>query len=170
MSFDSLRSLEIEFESANQLLQKYKKAWDENRTVENEWSMKDQQDYVGQIAYEIQRLKMHKALEEEGYYLNASDEDMVIEYASAWSIDVTDVAWEFEHGNLRQISFDEYVEEYVVDDYASRAGKEGVEILREFQRWLSTDDFKEFVRNHYTDGEEDIVENFDDDYIIIMYR
>ena len=132
--------------------------------------MKDQQDYVGQIAYEIQKWKMHEALEEEGYYLNEDDEDMVIEYASAWSIDVTDVALEFEFGNLRKISFDDYVEEYVVEDYACRAGEEGVEILREFQRWLPTDDFKEFVRDHFTDGAEDIVENFEDDYIIIMIR
>ena len=41
-------------------------------------------------------------------------------------------------------------------------------MLMEFQRWLSTDDFKDFVRDHFTDGEENIVECFEDDYIIIM--
>lgn len=164
MSFDSLRSLEIEFETANQLLQKYKRKWDENRTVENEYLMKEQQDYVGQIAYEIQKEKMHDILVRDGFHFDADEEDMVIEYASQWSENITDVAFEMEKGNLRRISFDEYVEEYVVSCYEGCC----LEVFREFQRWLPTDDFKEFVRNHYTDGEEGIVENFDDDYIIIM--
>lgn len=169
MGFDTKRSLEIEFESARELLKQYEAAWNEHRTVTNERLMEDQQKYVGQIAYEIQKWNMHDKLVENGYEFDAEDEDIVIEYTSMWSADLLEVAEAMVNKDLRCISFEDYVEQYVVEDYACRAGEQGVEILREFQRWLPTDQFKEFVRDHYTDGEEGIVENFDDDYIIIMH-
>ena len=168
MSFETKRSLEIEMESARALLEQYRVAWDNNKTVANEKLLDEQRKYVGQIAYEIQRWNMHEKLIENGYEFDNDDEDIVIEYTSAWSTDLLEVAEAMGNKDLRCISFDEYVETYVVDDYVCRAGEQGVEILREFQRWLSIDDFKEFVRDHYTNDEENIVENFDDDYIIIM--
>jgi len=168
MGFDTKRSLEIEMESARALLEQYRIAWDNNRTVENERLLDEQREYVGQIAYEIQKWNMHDKLVENGYEFDVYDEDIVIEYTSAWSADLLEVAEAMVNKDLRCISFEEYVETYVVDDYACRAGEQGVEILREFQRFLSTDNFKEFIRSYYTDGEEYVVENFDDDYIIIM--
>ena len=147
MGFDTKRSLEIEMESARALLEQYRTAWDKNRTVENERLLEEQREYVGNIAYEIQKCNMHDELVKNGYVFDSDDEDIVIEYASAWSQDVCEVAEEMENGNLRSISFEEYVEQYVVEDYLCRAGREGVEILREFQRWLPTDTFKEFVRD-----------------------
>ena len=170
MGFETKKSLEIEMENAIELLNKYRKAWDENRTVENERLLEEQQKYVGDIAYEIQKWNMHDELIANGYEFDSDDEDIVIEYTSMWSADLLEVAQAMENKDLRCISFEQYVEEYVVDDYACRAGAQGVEILREFQRWLPTDQFKEFVRDHYTDDEEGIVENFDDDYIIIMSK
>lgn len=168
MGFDTKRSLEIELEEASRQVKEAFDRWNGNRTVENEKLLDDAKEYCHQVAYEVQRCKMHEELIENGYEFDSDDEDIVIEYTSMWSADLLEVAQAMENKDLRCISFDQYVEEYVVDDYACRAGKQGVEILREFQRWLSTDDFKEFIRNHYTDGEEGIVENFDDDYIIIM--
>ena len=168
MSYESKRSLEIELEEASRQVKVAFDRWDANRTVENEVALNDAKEYCHQVAYELQKWKMHDELVENGYEFDANDEDIVIEFASDWSWDVCEVAKEMKNGNLRCISFEQYVEEYVVDDYACRAGEQGVEIFREFQRWLPDDDFKEFIRNHYTDGEEGIVENFDDDYIIIM--
>lgn len=168
MGFNTKRSLEIELEEARRQVNEAFNRWNRNRTVENEKLLDDAKEYCGQVAYEVQRSKMHEELVENGYEFDSNDEDIVIEYTSMWSADLLEVAQAMENKDLRCISFEQYVEEYVVDDYACRAGEQGVEILREFQRWLSIDDFKEFVRNHYTDGEEGIVENFDDDYIIIM--
>ena len=170
MGFDTKRSLEIELEEASRQVKEAFDRWNANRTVTNETLLEDAKTYCHQVAYELQKLDMHDKLIENGYEFDSDDEDIVIEYTSAWSADLLEVAEAMENKDLRCISFDEYVEEYVVDDYACRAGAQGVEILREFQRWLPTDDFKEFVRNHYTDGEEYVVENFDDDYIIIMSR
>ena len=168
MGFYTKRSLEIELEEASRQVKEAFDRWNENRTVENEKLLDDAKEYCHQVAYEVQRCKMHEELVENGYEFDSDDEDIVIEYTSMWSANLLEVAEAMENKDLRCITFDQYVEEYVVDDYACRAGEQGVEILREFQRWLSTDDFKEFVRNHYTDGDEGIVENFDDDYIIIM--
>ena len=170
MSFDTKRSLEIELEEARRQVNEAFNRWNGDRTVTNEKLLDDAKEYCGQVAYELQRCKMHEELIANGYEFDSDDEDIVIEYTSAWSADLLEVAEAMENKDLRCISFEEYVETYVVDDYACRAGEQGVEILREFQRWLPTDDFKEFVRNHYTDGDEGIVENFDDDYIIIMSK
>lgn len=169
MGFESKKSLEIEFEEMKKQVDVAFEKWNVNRTKENERVLEDLKEYIGQLAYEIQRWNMHEKLVDNGYEFDSDDEDIVIEYASAWSVDLLEVAEDMENGQLRRISFEEYVEEVVVDDYACRAGSEGVEILREFQRWLSTDDFKDFVRNHFTDGEEYIVECFEDDYIILNY-
>lgn len=168
MSFETKRSLEIEYEEASRQVKEAFDRWNANRTVENETLLEDAKTYCHQVAYELQKWKMHETLVEKGYEFDSDDEDMVIEFASAWSWDVCEVAEKMESNDLRCITFDQYVEEYVVDDYNCRAGSEGVEIFREFQRWMSTDDFKEFIRNHYTDGEEGVVECFEDDYIIIM--
>lgn len=168
MSFESKRSLEIELEEASRQVKVAFDRWNDNRTVENERLLADAKEYCGQVAYELQKWRMHDELVDNGYEFDSDDEDIVIEFASAWSWDVCKVAEKMKNNDLRCITFDEYVEEYVIDSYACRAGKEGVEILREFQRWMPTDDFKEFIRDHYTNDEEGIVENFEDDYIIIM--
>jgi len=168
MGFDTKRSLEIEYEEASRQANEAFDRWNAHRTVENETLLEDAKTYCHQVAYELQKWKMHEELVENGYEFDSDDEDIVIEYTSMWSADLLEVAEAMENKDLRCISFDEYVETYVVDDYACRAGEQGVEILREFQKFLSTDNFKEFVRSYYTDGEEYVVENFDDDYIIIM--
>lgn len=170
MGFDTKRSLEIELEEASRQVKEAFDRWNGNRTVENEKLLDDAKEYCHQVAYEVQRCKMHEELVENGYEFDSDDEDIVIEYTSMWSADLLEVAQAMENKDLRCISFEQYVEEYVVDDYACRAGEQGVEILREFQRWMPTDDFKEFVRDHYTADAEGIVENFEDDYIIIMYK
>lgn len=169
MGFDTKRSLEIELEEASKCVNVAFDRWNSNRTVENERLLEDAKEYCHQVAYELQKFKMHEELVANGYEFDSDDEDIVIEYTSDWSADLLEVAEAMESGNLRCISFEQYVEEYVVDDYACRAGKEGVEILREFQRWMPTDDFKQFIKDHYTDGLEGVCENFDDDYIIIKY-
>jgi len=168
MGFETKRSLEIKYEEASRQVKKAFDRWDANRTVENETLLEEAKTYCHKAAYELQKWKMHETLVENGYEFNEDEEDIVIEYTSAWSADLLDIAEAMKNGNIRRISFEQYVEEYVVDNYACRAGVEGVEILREFQRWLPTDQFKEFVRDHYTNDEENIVENFEDDYIIIF--
>lgn len=170
MSFESRRSLEIELEEARRQSSEAFDRWNANRTVENERLLDNAKEYCGQVAYELQKWKMHDELIANGYKFDSDDEDIVIEYTSMWSANLLEVAEAMKNGDLRCISFEEYVEEYVVDDYGCRAGREGVEILREFQRWLPIDDFKQFVRDHYTYDEEGIVENFKDDYIIIMNK
>lgn len=162
--------INAESEEASRQVKEAFDRWNANRTVENETLLEDSRTYCHQVAYELQKWRMHEELVENGYEFDSNDEDIVIEYTSAWSANLLEVAQAMENGDIRCISFEQYVEEYVVDDYACRAGKEGVEILREFQRWMPTDDFKEFVRDHYTNDEEGIVENFDDDYIIIMCK
>lgn len=170
MGFDSKRSIEIEMESAKKLLKSYENAWNTERTAEKKRLMDEQRKYVGQIAYEIQKQNLHDELVEKGYIFDVGQEEMVIEYASMWSMDVLEIAEEMQAGNLKKKSFDDYVEEYVVESYLGRAGKEGLEIFREFQRWMPTNEFKDFIRNHFTDGEEYMVENFNDDYVILLEK
>lgn len=170
MGFDSKRNIEIEMESAKKLLKSYENAWNTERTAEKKRIMDEQQEYVGQIAYEIQKQNLHDELVENGYIFDVGQEEMVIEYASMWSMDVLEIAEEMQAGNLKKKSFDDYVEEYVVESYLGRAGKEGLEIFREFQRWMPTNEFKDFIRNHFTDGEEYMVENFNDDYVILLEK
>ena len=168
MGYGSKRSLEIELEEASKQVKIAFDRWNADRTVENEAKLEDAKKYCHQVAYELQKWKMHEELVANGYEFDSDDEDIVIEYTSAWSADLLEIAEAMKNKDIRCISFEEYVEQYVVEDYGCRAGEEGVEILREFQRWLSADQFKEFVKDHYTADEENIVENFEDDYIIIL--
>ena len=168
MAFETIKSLELE-EASKQVNIAFER-WNGNRTVENERLLNEAKEYCGRVAYEVQRCKMHEELVDNGYEFDFDDEEIVIEYVSAWSADLLEIAEALENKDIRKISFDEYVEQYVVEAYGCRAGEQGVEILREFQRWLPTDQFKEFVRDHYTNDEENIVENFEDDYIIILDR
>lgn len=168
MGFDSKRSIEIELgEASNQVKVAFDR-WNEHRTVENERLLEEAKEYCHQVAYELQKFKLHEELVENGYEFDSDEEEMVIEYASAWSSDLIEIAEAMKSGSVRRLSFEDYVEQYVVEDYVCRAGKEGVEILREFQRWLPLDDFKQFVIDHYTSDLERVVENFADDYIIIL--
>lgn len=168
MGFESKRSIEIELEEASKKVKEAFDRWNAQRTVENERLLDEAKDYCHQVAYELQKCKLHEELEANGYCFDEDEEEIVIEMTSQWSMDVLEVAEHMKKGNLRRISFEEYVESYVVEDYMCRAGEQGVEIFREFQRWMPTDDFKQFVRDHYTDDEEGVCENFEEDYIIIL--
>ena len=78
MSYESKRSLEIELEEASRQVNVAFDRWNANRTVENEVALNDAKEYCHQVAYELQKWKMHDKLVENGYEFDENDEEIVI--------------------------------------------------------------------------------------------